>query len=160
MTRVWAAVWALSAVAAEAHPHVFVDGGVDFVMGENAVLEALEVTWLYDRFETLYTLSDLNLDLRSDGTLAEADRQELVRQLSDWPSDFDGSAHVSVDGVGIAMDWPEGLDAQMIDGAASDYLYAHIARAAGFGGPAGGGGVLRVDLLLCVFHHQCAVLGG
>jgi len=28
----------------QAHPHVFVDGGVDFILSENSTLEALQVT--------------------------------------------------------------------------------------------------------------------
>ena len=48
-----AAVALAPALPAQAHPHVFVDGGVDFVLGAGAVLEALEVTWRYDEFETL-----------------------------------------------------------------------------------------------------------
>lgn len=106
----------IAAAPLAAHPHVFVDGGVDFVMGERAVLEALEVTWLFDEFETLYTLSSAGIGLNDEGGLDEADRLELVRHLSDWPDDFDGSAHLSVDGAAIALAWPTGLDARLIEG--------------------------------------------
>lgn len=99
-----------------AHPHVFVDGGVDLRFGTDARLDALEVTWLYDEFETLYILSSYGLELNDQGTLDEADRQELVRLRSDWPEDFDGSAHLSVDGAPVPLEWPENLDAHMIDG--------------------------------------------
>ncbi|MEM9369716.1 MAG: DUF1007 family protein, partial [Pseudomonadota bacterium] len=37
---------------AEAHPHVFVEGGVSFVLDDEGALAALEVTWRYDLFET------------------------------------------------------------------------------------------------------------
>lgn len=106
----------IAAAPVAAHPHVFVDGGVDFVMRDRTMLEALEVTWLFDEFETLYTLSSAGVGLNEDGGLDEADRLELVRQLSDWPDDFDGSAHPSVDGVAIALEWPTGLDARLIEG--------------------------------------------
>ncbi len=109
-----AALTAAAPVAA--HPHVFVDGGVDFVMRDGTVLEALEVTWLFDEFETLYTLSSAGVGLNDEGGLDEADRLDLVRYLSDWPDDFDGSAHLSVDGAGIALEWPAGLDARLIEG--------------------------------------------
>ena len=101
---------------ASAHPHVFVDGGVDFVLRDGNILEALEVTWLYDEFETLYILSSYGLSLNDAGGLDEADRQELVRLRSDWPDDFDGSAHLSADGVGVALEWPTDLDARLIEG--------------------------------------------
>jgi ABC-type uncharacterized transport system substrate-binding protein len=106
----------IAAAPVAAHPHVFVDGGVDFVMRDHMVFEALEVTWLFDEFETLYTLSSAGIGLNDDGGLDEADRLELVRHLSDWPDDFDGSAHLSVDGAAIALAWPTGLDARLIEG--------------------------------------------
>ena len=100
---------------AAGHPHVFVDGGEDFVF-ENDALVALRVTWLYDDFETLYLLSSHNLSLNAQGELDETDRLALVRYRSDWPSDFDGSAHLSVDDEPIALKWPTGLDADIVDG--------------------------------------------
>lgn len=106
---------ALFGSPAPGHPHVFVDGGVDFVF-ENDTLVALRVTWLYDDFETLYILSSYNLSLNAQGGLDETDRMALVRHRSDWPSDFDGSAHLSVDGEPIALKWPTDLDAEMLDG--------------------------------------------
>lgn len=99
-----------------AHPHVFVDGGVDFVLGEGAELRALDITWLYDEFETLYMLSSHGLALDAEGGLDEEDRLQLVRKLNDWPDDFDGSAHLSVDGKNMPLDWPTDLDARLSGG--------------------------------------------
>ncbi|WP_420325321.1 DUF1007 family protein [Mameliella sp.] len=99
-----------------AHPHVWIDGGVDFAMRDGDILEALQVTWLYDEFETLYMIAEAGLRLDSSGGLDNSDRQALIRHLSNWPEDFDGSAHLSVDGLPVPLDWPQGLDAQVIDG--------------------------------------------
>lgn len=99
-----------------AHPHVFVDGGVDFVFRDGTTLDALRVTWRYDEFETLYTLSSFGLALNAQGDLDEADRLTLIRLLSDWPEDFDGSAHLSIAGQAIALEWPSELDARLVDG--------------------------------------------
>lgn len=111
-----ALAFAMSASAAFAHPHVFIDGGVNFVVGPGRELEAIEVTWLYDEFETLYMLASHGMDLNAQGALDETDRQELVRRLSDWPADFDGSAHLTSRGEAIALDWPQNLDAELVDG--------------------------------------------
>ena len=83
--------------------------------GKN-LLSALLITWLYDEFETLYILSSYGMSVNSDGELAEADRQELIRYRNDWPTDFDGSAHLSIDGKNIPPDWPKNLDAELING--------------------------------------------
>lgn len=106
----------LLAGQADAHPHVFIDGGVDFRFGPDATLEALEVTWRYDEFETLYMLSAQDLQLNDAGELDEEDRLALVQQLSEWPADFDGSAHPVMDGAAIPLEWPSDLDAHMLDG--------------------------------------------
>ena len=115
LSSVWLALLA-HPLPAQSHPHVFVDGGVDFVFDEKNLLSTLLITWLYDEFETLYILSSYGMSVDSDGELAEADRQELIRYRNDWPIDFDGSAHLSVDRKNIALEWPENLDAELIDG--------------------------------------------
>ena len=102
--------------AALGHPHAFIDGGVDFVMDADGRLQELAVTWHYDPFETLYTLSAFEIPLNAEGGLDEADRLELVRRLGEWPEDFDGSAHLSVDDVAVSLQWPEGVDAHLVDG--------------------------------------------
>ena len=57
------------------------------------------------------------LGLNAQGALDEADRLALVAALSDWPEDFDGSAHLRVAGRDVVLVLPpEALDAQMIDG--------------------------------------------
>jgi len=97
-----------------AHPHVFVDGGVDFVMGAENSLKALHVTWRYDAFETLYILSSHGLKLNDKGELDEASRQTLVRLRSQFPDDFDGSAHLSVDDQLVPLKWPDDFDAHIV----------------------------------------------
>lgn len=106
----------LAVSAASAHPHVFVDGGVNFIMGAENTLEAVHVTWRYDAFETLYMLSSFGMSLNSEGELDEEDLQKVVRLLSDWPDDFDGSAHLKISGTPVTLKWPEDVDAYLVDG--------------------------------------------
>lgn len=111
------AVFAMAAPnTLSAHPHVFIDGGVDFHLSETNALSALRVTWLYDEFETLYMLSSHDMSLTHEGTLSASDRVELTRRLSNWPDDFDGSAHLTMNGKAIDLEWPDGLDVQLVDG--------------------------------------------
>lgn len=109
-----AAAALLPASIAAAHPHVFVDGGVDFIMGAENTLEALKVTWRYDAFETLYILSSHGLVLNDEGELNESTRQTLVSLRSQFPEDFDGSAHLSVDGAAVLLHWPSEFDAHLV----------------------------------------------
>lgn len=100
----------------QAHPHVFVDGGVDFAMNDQNDLAALNVTWIYDAFETLYILSSRGISLNAAGALDDADRQEIIRQESDWSDEFDGSAHLSIGGKPVRLERPIEMSADMIDG--------------------------------------------
>ncbi len=110
---------AISALPARAHPHVFVDGGVDFVFTKDT-LTGLQVTWLYDPFETLYIMSSERISLNDTGKFTgefnETDRAKLVKLQSEWPSDFTGSAHLAINGKPVALDEPSGFDAKLIDG--------------------------------------------
>jgi len=99
-----------------AHPHVFVDGGVDFVFDDGGTLTALQVTWFFDAFETLYMISEAGLRLNAEGGLDESDRLEMERQLSDWPDDFDGSAHLTLADAPVPLMWPEAPRTRMVDG--------------------------------------------
>ncbi len=99
-----------------AHPHVFIDGQVNFVFNDGPHLKALEVHWSYDEFETLYILALLGISLTKDGSVAEADRLKLLEDRSNWPSDFDGSAHLSFNEQAVALNWPSDLDVEVTDG--------------------------------------------
>ena len=105
-----------AALPTQAHPHVFVDGGGEFVVRDGKILEAVKVTWLYDPFETLYILSSYELSLNDQGDLSEGDRQTLVTHRSQWPSDFDGSTHLTRDGEVVPLSRPIGFDAALVNG--------------------------------------------
>ena len=98
------------------HPHIFVDGGIDFVLSDGPTLEALQVTWLYDEFETLVILSSQGMSLNDGGGLYEADLRQLIRLSSDWPDEIGVAAHLSTDGVAVALDGPTKLDARLTEG--------------------------------------------
>lgn len=104
----------LLATQATAHPHVFMDGGVDFAVTDG-MLSALSVTWVYDPFETLYLLSAMDVEL-TDGTLSPADTETVRAALSDFAPDFDGSAHLTIDGAPVALDWPRDVTISVTDG--------------------------------------------
>jgi len=99
----------------EAHPHVFVDGGVDFVMEDGSVLTALEVTWLFDKFESLYLLSVSGVTLTDTGKLPQDAWEHLRSEVGAWPDSFSGSAHLSVLGQDVTLSDPSDFDIRMVD---------------------------------------------
>ena len=96
-----------SASALDAHPHVFIDGGVDVYLDEDGMLHKVEVTWLYDKFETLYILSSQGISPKKDGRLNSNDLLVLNSFYENWPPDFDGSVHLKYLEQSIDLNWPQ-----------------------------------------------------
>lgn len=88
---VFVSCWLAGLPWVSAHPHVFIEGGVDFVVDDSRNLAALDVTWHYDPFETLYLLSSIGIVPAPDGTLSPEDTAKLIAHLGAWPDDFDGA---------------------------------------------------------------------
>lgn len=108
--------WFSSPAPVSAHPHVFIDGSVDFLIDERRTLTGLAITWRYDLFETLYTLSSIRIVPSPGGTLTPEDRAKVIENESDWPEDFDGAAHLSIAGASMELSRPMDLDADLEDG--------------------------------------------
>ncbi|MEM7188540.1 MAG: DUF1007 family protein [Pseudomonadota bacterium] len=103
-------------VPVQAHPHVFVDGNVDFVLNAEGDLTGLSITWRYDPFETLYLLANTGILPQPDGTLLPEDRKKLIKKERAWPEDFQGAAHLSLDGTRLPLSGPKAFDADLEDG--------------------------------------------
>lgn len=101
---------------AAAHPHVFVEGGVSFILDEEQRLTALEVTWHYDLFETLFVLSSIKVTPQPDGGLTPEDRQKISDFMTDWPPEYKGSAHLSHVGEDLELVRPSQMEVALIDG--------------------------------------------
>ncbi|MEM7378755.1 MAG: DUF1007 family protein [Pseudomonadota bacterium] len=119
-----AAVFAVLALGfgastAHAHPHAFVDGGIDFVIGshgDRATLDALHVTWLLDEFETLYMLSAAKVGLNNQGTLDATDNATFEAQMHTWLGNFAGSAHATTGGRKLALEAPSSVEVAIVEG--------------------------------------------
>jgi ABC-type uncharacterized transport system substrate-binding protein len=97
-----------------AHPHVFVDGRIDFVFDADRTLTQIEVTWRYDPFETLYVLSTLEIDPGQDWTLSETERASVIAFESNWSETFDGAARLETDGRPVPLQPPAAFDARLV----------------------------------------------
>ncbi|MEL7254282.1 MAG: DUF1007 family protein [Pseudomonadota bacterium] len=98
---------------AMAHPHVFVDARIDAVVDDHGVLQALEVTWRFDPFHTLYILSFDGVTPSDDGGLTLADQDALSAAYTDWQGGFDGFAKLFIDGAPIALASPSAVRASL-----------------------------------------------
>jgi len=101
---------------ATAHPHVFVDARIDFVMGGSDVLQALQITWRFDLFHTLYILSFDGISPMQDGGLSSVDQDALSASYTEWQNGFDGFAKLFSHGDPVALAPPSAVRAGLQDG--------------------------------------------
>jgi ABC-type uncharacterized transport system substrate-binding protein len=104
-------IWA---TAASSHPHVFLDGGVVFIVDDDAMLRDVAVTWRYDAFETLYILTDMGFASAPENDFSPAERTRVEERLSYFADDFDGSVHLTAGTVKLELEWPRDLSARMV----------------------------------------------
>ncbi|CAN5806133.1 DUF1007 family protein [soil metagenome] len=85
-----AALSCLAPTKAQAHPHVFIDSGVDFLFDAEGRLSHLRVIWIYDALASLFMLEDLAIEEGPDGRIGEADKAALAAYQSQWIDGFEG----------------------------------------------------------------------
>ncbi len=73
-----------------AHPHIYVDAGVQFIFDSSGDLAALRVTWIYDDLYSLLITEDFGLDADLDGILMPEEREKLSGFDMNWVEGFAG----------------------------------------------------------------------
>jgi ABC-type uncharacterized transport system substrate-binding protein len=111
-----ALVVALAPGPARAHPHVFIDGGVDFLFDAEGRLTDLRVSWIYDPLTSLLMLEDLGIDAYGAAPLAPADRAALAAYQTDWYPEFEGDSYLWDGDRRIGLSRPRAADAEVVDG--------------------------------------------
>ena len=102
------------ATGAAAHPHVFIDGGVDFLFDETGRLAQLRVTWIYDPMTSLFILEDLGLDPAAP--LSEADRARVAAYDTVWEEGYAGDAYLWAGDRPAGLSGPRAPEAELRDG--------------------------------------------
>jgi ABC-type uncharacterized transport system substrate-binding protein len=103
-----------AASPARAHPHVFIDGGVDFVFDADGRLAQLRVTWIYDPLTSLFMLEDLGID--PGQPLADADRPRLAQYDTEWDEGYDGDSYLWDGDHRVGLSEPRAPEADLRDG--------------------------------------------
>jgi ABC-type uncharacterized transport system substrate-binding protein len=110
-----AALLVLTPAAATAHPHVFIEGGVDFLFDGEGRLESLRVTWIYDPLNSLFMLEDLGLPVDAP-ELEPADRARLAAYQTERVEGYDGDSYLWHHGERIGLSGPLAPEAEIRDG--------------------------------------------
>jgi ABC-type uncharacterized transport system substrate-binding protein len=105
--------WLAGVGPARAHPHVFIDGGVDFLFDGEGALAQIRVTWIYDNLTSLFMLEDLGLD--AAGQLSDADRERLAAYDTVWDEGYDGDGYLWAGARRVGLSSPKAPEAEIRD---------------------------------------------
>lgn len=89
-----------------AHPHVFVDAGVEFVLDDRERVQGVRITWTFDAFVSLYIVEEQGLDRDGDGVLTRQEAKTVAEKSIEWETDFDGDMFLSAGSEDLALSAP------------------------------------------------------
>ena len=103
----------LGARPAAAHPHVFIDTGVDFLFDDAGNLAQLRITWIYDPMISLFMQEDLGI---TPGRPLTADeRARLAAYDTEWEEGYAGDAYLWDGARAVGLSGPRAADADFRD---------------------------------------------
>lgn len=97
---------ALLASPAAAHPHVFIDTGIEVIFDAQGRAEALRITWTYDDLISLALLSDRGMDEDFDGVLTPAELTALNGFDMQWQPGVTGDTYALLEAAPLALSGP------------------------------------------------------
>ncbi len=104
-----APVAALATAPAAAHPHVFIDTGLEIVFDDEGRVAAVQVVWVHDAFYTMLALDEYGMDPEFTGTVTEAERAELAAIYSNWDEGYAGDLYALLDGEPLPLSGPRAM---------------------------------------------------
>lgn len=101
---------------ASAHPHIFVEAGIEVVFAPDGTPTALRISWIYDPLFSMLLVGDLGLDPDFDGILTEDEMIQLQGFDMKWLDGYHGDTHVTQAGQGLALGGPSDWTSDYRDG--------------------------------------------
>ncbi|AXI40871.1 DUF1007 family protein [Sulfitobacter sp. SK011] len=99
-----------------AHPHVFVDTGLEMIFNDTGQLTHVQVTWQYDALYSLLITEDMGLDPDYDGVLTTAEQAALTGFDMKWVEGFNGDLEVLNGAEVLALSGPSKTTAVFAEG--------------------------------------------
>ena len=126
--RSLALVALLAPAPALAHPHIFVDVGLEVLVDETGQLEAVRVTWAYDALYSLLITEDFGLDADGDAVLSPEEEAQLAGFDMRWVDGFNGDLVGTLGDTPLTLSGPQDPTAVMREGR---IVTTHLRRVAG-----------------------------
>ena len=99
-----------------AHPHIFVNTGLSFVVDAQNRLTHVQVTWEYDELYSLLVTEDMEIDSDYDGILTPSDTATLTGFDMNWVEGFNGDLVGELGGEPLEFSGPTAATASFNDG--------------------------------------------
>lgn len=101
---------------AAAHPHIFVETGLQLIFDDQSKLAAVRIVWVYDEFFSLVILEDNGLDPDGDGVLTDAEKKTIQGFNMNWDPGFAGDLYASQNDQPLALSRPLEFTAALENG--------------------------------------------
>lgn len=111
-----------------AHPHIFVNTGLAFLVDADNRLTHVQVTWEYDELYSLLVTEDMGVDSDYDGVLTDDDLALLTGFDMNWIPGFNGDLVGTLAGAPLSLSRPSAPTATMVDG---KIITTHLRAVAG-----------------------------
>ncbi len=111
-----AALAVLPLTKAYAHPHIFIDAGLELIFDDQTKLSAVRVTWAYDEFYSLLILEDKGLDPDGDGVLTDTEQKSIQGFDMNWTPGFAGDLYALQNDMPLPLSGPLDFTATLKDG--------------------------------------------
>lgn len=116
MKKTLALCLTLFAAPLAAHPHIFVNTGLTFLVDEQNRLTHVQVTWEYDELYSLLVTEDMGVDADYDGVLTAEDIAVLTGFDMQWVEGFNGDLVGALNGEPLGLSGPSAPTATLRDG--------------------------------------------
>lgn len=101
---------------AAAHPHVFVDTGLQLIFDDTGRVSAVRVIWVYDELYSMFVLDDLGLDQDFSGTLTADEQAKLAGFDMNWIEGFEGDLYALSGDRPLPLSGPSSWTAELREG--------------------------------------------
>jgi len=106
----------LAPLPVAAHPHIFIDTGLEAIVDDMGRLTHIKVSWTYDEFYSLLVTEDMQLDQDFDGVLTPEEEAQLRGFDMNWDAGYYGDLRASVAGQPLELSRPMDYTASFADG--------------------------------------------
>lgn len=106
----------LMAGPALAHPHVWIDAGIEVILNDRNEATGVRVSWTYDDLYSLYVVGDMGLDPDWDGKLTPEEVARLSGFDMAWDADFPGDTYALLGEAPLALSRPSDWTASYAGG--------------------------------------------